>query len=861
MRFIGDIALDAEVRAIASGAITDGSPVLVNADSTVGNIAGATFTTTNLGSGDSFYRTAMTFDSNSNRIVIAYGDGANSQYGTAVVASVSGGNISFGTPVVFNSAQTGSNVNGITITFDSNSNKVVIAYRDNGNSNYGTAIVGTVDNSDNSISFGSETVFESALAYHLSSTFDTNSNKVVVSYRGANDDGFGVVGTVSGTSISFGTATEFSGNNDVTNTAATFDSSNNKVVIAYTDAGNSNIGTAVVGTVSGTSISFGSVATFSGSNDATFNGITFDTNSNKVVIAYRDESASNVGKAIVGTVSSTSISFGTAVTFRNADSTHMLNSVVFDSSNNKIVIAYYQADHAEVVLGTVSETSISFATHADTGTGDRNSAAYDTTNNKVVIAGRKDALAKVVVRSPAVTLTSENFIGFAHAAYADGQKATIKTTGSIARDIPPVQIADSLGNAVTYDASQDQSIHNTVIYDPDSQKLLIVYFNNPFSGSNRGHAKVVVGTVDSSNNTISLGTPVTFHADSTLPMQTISAAYDTNADRLVVAFADPNDSHKSKAMVGTVSGTSISFGSEVVFDAGDGSETKGTAMAFDSNTNRIVITYGDSNNSDYSTAIVGTVSGTSISFGTAVVFNSSAHSGDKYNDIVFDSNANKLAIFYRDSGASNHGKVRVATVDSSDNSISFGTETSFNAGTTQYMSAAFDSNANKILVLYDDGGNSSYGTGRVGTISGTDISFGTATVFQSSAMYGVASTFNSNTNKITIGARTGSTGIIYDATISGTGVSFSSGFVFNATTTYIQYPRGIAHDANTNKDIILYRATTAGVAAVIVPASEQFLTIGQQYFVQTDGTLGTSADDPSVIAGTAIGTSELIVKG
>ena len=28
MRFVGDIALDAEVRAIASGAITDGAPVV-----------------------------------------------------------------------------------------------------------------------------------------------------------------------------------------------------------------------------------------------------------------------------------------------------------------------------------------------------------------------------------------------------------------------------------------------------------------------------------------------------------------------------------------------------------------------------------------------------------------------------------------------------------------------------------------------------------------------------------------------------------------------------------------------------------------------------------------------------------------
>ena len=39
------------------------------------------------------------------------------------------------------------------------------------------------------------------------------------------------------------------------------------------------------------------------------------------------------------------------------------------------------------------------------------------------------------------------------------------------------------------------------------------------------------------------------------------------------------------------------------------------------------------------------------------------------------------------------------------------------------------------------------------------------------------------------------------------------------------------------------------------------LTAGQTYFVQTDGTLGTTADDPSVVAGTAISATELIVKG
>jgi len=39
------------------------------------------------------------------------------------------------------------------------------------------------------------------------------------------------------------------------------------------------------------------------------------------------------------------------------------------------------------------------------------------------------------------------------------------------------------------------------------------------------------------------------------------------------------------------------------------------------------------------------------------------------------------------------------------------------------------------------------------------------------------------------------------------------------------------------------------------------LTAGQTYYVQADGTFGTSADSPSVTAGTAISATELIVKG
>jgi len=80
---------------------------------------------------------STTHDTTNNRVVIGYQDAGNSNYGTAIVGTVSGTSISFGTAVVFESA--GSNY--ISTTYDSTNNRVVIAYRDNDNSFYGTAIV------------------------------------------------------------------------------------------------------------------------------------------------------------------------------------------------------------------------------------------------------------------------------------------------------------------------------------------------------------------------------------------------------------------------------------------------------------------------------------------------------------------------------------------------------------------------------------------------------------------------------------------------------------------------------------------------------------------------------------------------
>jgi hypothetical protein len=80
-------------------------------------------------------------------------------------------------PVVFESAST----IYISIAYDANAQKVVIAYQDQGNSNYGTAVVGTV--SGTSISFGTPVVFESASTIYTSIAYDSTNQKVVIAYR------------------------------------------------------------------------------------------------------------------------------------------------------------------------------------------------------------------------------------------------------------------------------------------------------------------------------------------------------------------------------------------------------------------------------------------------------------------------------------------------------------------------------------------------------------------------------------------------------------------------------------------------------------------------------------------------------
>jgi len=419
---------------VASGTITNGQTVILKTDGTVAGVAtagaGTTFSssTTNYSGTDVCENHIATYDTANDRVVVFYKDqtGVNAK---AVVGTVSGTTITFGTPVSAISSRPSYH----DACYDVASGKIVYVFRDNQDGDKGKAIIGTVDASNNSISFGSAVQFDNSTSWP-EVAYDANAQKVVIAWSaGTGYTGKAIVGTVSGTSISFGSIATFDsgrayGKDIVYHEAA------QKVVIFYKDNSDSNRGKGIVGTVSGTSITFGSEATFESAEiDTTWVESAYDPVNEKVVVIYN----SSNGKANVGTVSGTSITFGSPQVFAQGNSQQF--AVVYDVNAAKTIIVYNLSSDGKIRESTISGTTITFGNEVTWTSVSQEypGSAYNTSEGATVIgfknpsnSGRGDA---VVYKAQQVTtnLTAENYIGIAAEAIANGATGKINILGGV----------------------------------------------------------------------------------------------------------------------------------------------------------------------------------------------------------------------------------------------------------------------------------------------------------------------------------------------------------------------------------------------------------------------------------------------
>ncbi len=304
-----------------------------------------------------------------------------------------------------------------------NETTVVIAYRDEGNSNRGTAVVGTI--SGNSISFGTPVVFYNDNASYIAIT-KLDSDSVVIGYTDVDSDASAIVGDVSGTSISFNTAAEFTADFNNWKDIARLDDTH--FIVAW----NNTLGTqidAVVGTVSAGSISYGSTATLDG--DSTTSLSVVGLSATAAVVVANDSGDSSNGYAHGITVSGGSMTAVDSKRFNLTQTTYLSAAAL---SATRIFVSYFNEFNAVSSLidfsgGTV-DVNVGSQTVLATSTASRMAASVLEGTTTVVVpylSPSSDGKA-VVATVSGTTQTYNSASTFTNASFNNVGAAAISAT-------------------------------------------------------------------------------------------------------------------------------------------------------------------------------------------------------------------------------------------------------------------------------------------------------------------------------------------------------------------------------------------------------------------------------------------------
>ena len=255
-----------------------------------------------------------------------------------------------------------------------------------------------------------------------------------------------------------------------------------------------------------------------------------------------------------------------------------------------------------------------------------------------------------------------------------------------------------------------------LLYDDNAGKFVVSY-----SGSdNKGYA----ATITISGTTPSFGTPVivfnslTYHTE---------MGYDSNENRFV--FINAENQQTARGRVGTISGTNITLGSETNL-SGTALFALPGSLTFDTSVNKFVYMYGLGSYGQPLTARTVTISGTSVSAGTEVSLTSSMPS-NRLADVVFDPSINKSVAIYTNGTTP---VFKLLTI--SGTNISAGTETTIPFTTTPAYQAYVQNNVqavvnpdtNGLIFAYSTQNSSNEPGGTCvtpGTFSGSTLTLGT----------------------------------------------------------------------------------------------------------------------------------------
>ena len=448
---------------------------------------------------------------------------------------------------------------------------------------------------------------------------------------------------------------------------------------------------------------------------------------------------------------------------------------------------------------------------------------------------------------------------------ADGTKVILNSDGTVSA------VTGSIGSSITTLASassnQSSATQGGGSYDVAANSVFFAW---------RGTSNYLYGIAGViSGSTITFGTPVTIDTNGLTSNANFSpqVVYCSVQNCHAILYSPLIGSQYVAFAMVTVSGSTVTVKQVSQFNYGNGN----FAITYDSIQGQVFLTYTNPT-TGVTQGSVGTINNTSKSMtlgGTATI-DASGYSNTAA--ACFDSSTGN--IYYAYTGSSNWVYCRVITIASS--AWTSGADyTATNYAPSDYMGIGAYFSGGKFILCVNNSSNLSV---RVGTVSGTAISFGTLTGSGLSASgYGRYAVFSFPGS----GTFIGSSNYVQQVTVSGSTPSFGSTIAFgnsffptwfvngslqiintsyNSGTLYAYVGSIISSNLTaTNFLGISNAAYTNGQTATIqtvgsVDDAQSGLTPGLKYYVSGTGGLDSAAITQPY-AGLALTSTKLVIKG
>ena len=301
-------------------------------------------------------------DDANQRVVRVFADKNNGNYGTAVCGQIDGtGNITWGTPVVFQSAYLDTN---FVVVLNESTTEYFVFYK---NPSTGEPRISRMSNTSGTnltlvASYSNPGNYGSCSSEGFAGVYDPDQQRVVFVWYSTGQGSMAVATYAGGLQAT----TTFGVSNWSQYSDITYDTVNNKVVFVWMLNQNNTINAHVI-TVGASSVSVANLV-----NTGAIGGVmprcTFDPDSGKVITASVRSSQGGVVNYGLGTVSGTTSSWTTgASTAVDADDLEAGYDLTYDTGADKVVFSYKAVGNPQrvkAVLGTVSGSTLTFSSTA-----------------------------------------------------------------------------------------------------------------------------------------------------------------------------------------------------------------------------------------------------------------------------------------------------------------------------------------------------------------------------------------------------------------------------------------------------------------------------------------------------------------